>query len=52
MTANDEANSRRRQMLATAFGQAIRQALQDASTIEIMVNPDGKLWVDQAGSFG
>ena len=49
MTGNEEAGSRRRQMLATAFGQAIGQALQDASTIEIMVNPDGKLWVDQAG---
>ena len=49
MTANEEADSRRRQMLATAFGEAIRHALQDPSTIEIMVNPDGKLWVDQAG---
>jgi Flp pilus assembly CpaF family ATPase len=43
VTANEEADSRRRQMLATAFGEAIRHALQDPSTIEIMVNPDGKL---------
>ncbi len=49
MMANDEAGSRRRQMLATAFGQAIGHALQDAATIEIMVNPDGKLWIDRAG---
>ena len=49
MTGNEEAGGRRRQMLATAFGQAIRDALQDPSTIEIMVNPDGKLWVDRAG---
>ena len=49
MTGNEEAGGRRRQMLATAFGKAIRHALQDPSTVEIMVNPDGKLWVDQAG---
>lgn len=49
MTGNEEAGGRRRQMLATAFGQAIRHALQEPSTIEIMVNPDGKLWVDQVG---
>ena len=49
MTGNEEAGGRRRQMLATAFGPAIRHALQDPSTIEIMVNPDGKLWVDRAG---
>ncbi len=49
MTGNEEADCRRRQMLATAFGQTIGQALQDPDTIEIMVNPDGKLWVDRAG---
>lgn len=49
MTANDEAACRRRQMLATAFGPVIGKMLQDVTMIEIMVNPDGKLWVDQAG---
>jgi type IV secretion system protein VirB11 len=34
-------------MLQTAFGAEIAQALADPSVIEVMVNPDGKLWVDQ-----
>jgi type IV secretion system protein VirB11 len=36
-------------MLVTAFGAAIGAALNDAATLEIMVNPDGKLWIDRAG---
>ena len=41
-----EATSRRRQMLATAFGPAIAAALADQTVIEIMLNPDGRLWLD------
>jgi len=47
LTGSQEAAQRRRQMLQTAFGAEIAQALADPSVIEVMVNPDGKLWVDQ-----
>ena len=43
----DEAHSRRLQMLRTAFGSSIAAALADPAVIEVMVNPDGKLWVDR-----
>jgi type IV secretion system protein VirB11 len=49
MPAHTDASERRQQMLATAFGPAIRNALKDEAVIEIMVNPDGKLWLDRAG---
>lgn len=44
-----EANGRRRQMLLTAFGPIIEAALQDDAVIEIMVNPDGRLWIERVG---
>lgn len=34
------------EMLATAFGKDIGELLTDANVIEIMVNPDGKLWAE------
>ena len=34
-------------MLGTAFGPAIMQALADATVIEIIVNPDGRLWLER-----
>ncbi|TCU54668.1 type IV secretion system protein VirB11 [Novosphingobium sp. PhB57] len=40
---------RRRAMLRTAMGPAIRAALEDPRIIEIMVNPDGALRVDVLG---
>ena len=43
-----EAHSRRRQMLRTAFGPAIAAALADPAVLEVMVNPDGRLWIDRA----
>ena len=43
----EEARMRRRQMLLTAFGPTIEAALKDPSVIEVMVNPDGKLWLDR-----
>jgi type IV secretion system protein TrbB len=33
-------------MLQTALGFTILRALNDADVIEIMVNPDGRLWID------
>jgi type IV secretion system protein VirB11 len=41
-----EAEGRRRQMLRTAFGPAIAAALADPAVIEVMANPDGKLWIE------
>ena len=43
----EEARMRRRQMLLTAFGPTIEAALNDPSVIEVMVNPDGRLWLDR-----
>ena len=43
----DDAASRRLHMLRTAFGPAIAAALADPAVVEVMVNPDGHLWVDR-----
>jgi len=48
LPAAEVAQSRRRQMLRTAFGPTIAAALADPTVIEVMVNPDGRLWVDRA----
>jgi type IV secretion system protein VirB11 len=34
-------------MLRTAFGPMIAAALDDPGVIEVMVNPDGRLWLDR-----
>ena len=47
--AHETTLGRRRAMLRTAMGRAIGAALQDPAVIEIMVNPDGKLWLDRQG---
>ncbi len=43
------ASQRGRSMLRTAMGPMIGAALADPSVIEIMVNPDGRLWIDRLG---
>jgi type IV secretion system protein VirB11 len=48
LPAAQEAQGRRRQMLRTAFGPTIAAALADPTVIEVMVNPDGKLWIERA----
>ena len=42
--------SRTSDMLATAFGPVIMAALADAQVVEIMVNPDGRLWIERHGA--
>lgn len=42
-----EAHGRGARMLRTALGGAIAEWLADPSVIEIMLNPDGRLWVDR-----
>jgi len=44
-----EAQSRGAQMLRTALGPMIADWLADPAVIEIMLNPDGRLWVDRLG---
>ena len=46
----EESETRRRQMLRTAFGPAIAAALTDPTVIEVMVNPDGRLWLDKVAT--
>ena len=36
-------------MLRTALGPVITQALDDPKVVEIMLNPDGRLWLDKLG---
>src|SRR3546814_149601 len=37
-------------MLRTAMGPAIAAALDDPQVVEVMLNPDGRLWFDRLGS--
>jgi type IV secretion system protein TrbB len=43
----DTSNTRRTAMLMSAFGPDIATALADPAVIEVMVNPDGQLWLDR-----
>ncbi|MHB1206800.1 MAG: P-type conjugative transfer ATPase TrbB [Rhodospirillaceae bacterium] len=49
MSLQAETLDRRRAMLRTAMGGAIAAALADPATIEVLVNPDGKLRLDRLG---
>ena len=44
-----EAKSRGARMLRTALGPSIAAWLDDTTVIEVMLNPDGRLWVDRLG---
>lgn len=44
-----QADERRLAMLRTAMGPAVARALADIDVVEVMVNPDGKLWIDRLG---
>src|SRR5689334_19192386 len=37
-------------MLRTAFGPAIAHFLEDPAIVEVMLNPDGRLWIDRLSS--
>src|SRR3546814_307468 len=45
----NEARSRGARMLRTAMGASIATWLADPQVIEIMLNPDGRLWVERLG---
>ncbi|TWB26717.1 P-type conjugative transfer ATPase TrbB [Nitrospirillum viridazoti] len=34
-------------MLRTALGSAIARFLEDAAVVEVMLNPDGRIWIDR-----
>jgi type IV secretion system protein TrbB len=42
-----EAVSRGARMLRSALGPAIARFLEDPSIVEVMLNPDGRLWIDR-----
>jgi type IV secretion system protein TrbB len=42
-----EAFARSARMLRTALGPAIASYLEDPSIVEVMLNPDGRLWLDR-----
>src|SRR6516162_3765837 len=46
-STQSEAISRSARMLRTAFGLAIARFLEDPAIIEVMLNPDGRLWIDR-----
>src|SRR5437762_3257032 len=45
-----EAISRGARMLRTALGPAIARFLEDPAVVEVMLNPDGRLWIDRLSS--
>ncbi|WP_226017719.1 P-type conjugative transfer ATPase TrbB [Novosphingobium sp. FKTRR1] len=44
---NSQRSARGARMLRTALGPAIARLLEDPSVVEVMLNPDGRLWVDR-----
>ena len=44
---NQAATSRGARMLRTALGPAIVIWLEDSAVVEVMLNPDGRLWIDR-----
>ena len=47
LTLKTQAFSRGARMLRTALGPAIAAWLEDPGVVEVMLNPDGALWVDR-----
>ena len=47
LSFQSEAFSRGARMLHTALGPAITMFLEEPAIVEVMLNPDGKLWIDR-----
>jgi type IV secretion system protein VirB11 len=47
ISLRSEAFARGARMLRTALGPAIAGYLEDVSVVEVMLNPDGRLWIDR-----
>jgi len=50
LTPQGTVTDRQTRMLRTAMGSAIAAALDDPEVVEVLLNPDGALWVDRLGS--
>jgi type IV secretion system protein VirB11 len=44
---HSERHARGARMLRTALGPAIARFLEDAAVVEVMLNPDGRIWIDR-----
>ena len=42
-----ETSTRGARMLRTALGPAIARYLEEPGIVEVMLNPDGRLWIDR-----
>jgi type IV secretion system protein TrbB len=42
-----EAIQRGARMMRTALGPAIARLLEEPAVVEVMLNPDGRIWVDR-----
>ena len=49
VTRTDESHSRLIEMIQSAFGDVIGMYMNDDSVIEIMLNPDSRLWIERLG---
>jgi hypothetical protein len=49
MSHNPQSLARGTKMLRTAMGADIGRFLVEPDVVEIMLNPDGKLWIDRLG---
>ncbi|MCR4818855.1 MAG: P-type conjugative transfer ATPase TrbB [Fretibacterium sp.] len=47
--ATDEVTRRNLNKLRREMGEKIRQAMDDTTVVEVMLNPDGKVWTDRLG---
>ena len=50
LTPQGTVTDRQTRMLRTAMGPVIAAALDDPEVVEVLLNPDGALWVDRLGS--
>ena len=50
ISLRSEAYARGARMLRTALEPAISGHLEDPSIVEVMLNPDGRLWIDRLSS--
>jgi len=48
LTQKSEAIIRGARMLRTALGPAIAGFLEDPAIVEVMLNPDGRLWITRS----
>ncbi|MBY6243677.1 P-type conjugative transfer ATPase TrbB [Methylosinus sp. Sm6] len=47
---HSQAHARGARMLRTALGPAVASFLEDLTVVEVMLNPDGRLWIDRLSS--